>query len=117
MQQANITVKELLPIVVAAAIWGRQWQGMSIRARCDNAAVVAMLKSRTCKPPDAMHLLRCLAFLEAKHSFWVGADHIEGANPVPAVVPQPVLDVLARNRPDWTSELWTSLWQSTARLV
>ena len=32
----GITAKELLPIVVAAAVWGREWQGTTILARCDN---------------------------------------------------------------------------------
>ena len=62
----TITVKELLPIVIAAAIWGSRWVGKTIRAQCDNAAIVAVLSSRTSKEVEVMHLLRCLAFLQWK---------------------------------------------------
>ena len=59
----HIKVKELAPIVVACAVWGRQWQGSSVRCRCDNAAVVAVVRAGSSKHPLAMHLLRCLSFL------------------------------------------------------
>ena len=61
----HITVKELLPIVLAIAMWGRDWQGSSIRCRCDNAAVVAVLRSGWCKNKYAMHLLRSLHFFSS----------------------------------------------------
>ncbi len=41
--------KELLLIVVAAVVWGKYWKGMVVRARCDNMAVVATIKSGSCK--------------------------------------------------------------------
>ena len=40
-----------------------RWNVMS---HCDNAAVVAILNKGDCKDPEAMHLVRCLAFLKAK---------------------------------------------------
>ena len=43
--RVNITAKELFPIVVALAIWGRLWRGKVVRCRCDNAAVVAIVQS------------------------------------------------------------------------
>lgn len=43
LQDMHITIKELIPIVLAAAIWGREWTGLTVQARCDNAAVVADL--------------------------------------------------------------------------
>ena len=43
LQHMHITIKELIPIVLAAAIWGREWTGLTVQARCDNAAVVAAL--------------------------------------------------------------------------
>ena len=41
----HITVKELLPIVLGTPMWGAQWQGRSVKCRCDNAAVVANIRS------------------------------------------------------------------------
>ena len=43
IRDAYITIKELVPIVLAAAVWGKEWQGQSVQARCDNSAVVAIL--------------------------------------------------------------------------
>ena len=34
----HITVKELLPVVISAAIWGNQWRRSTVRCRRDNAA-------------------------------------------------------------------------------
>lgn len=72
----TITVKELLPIVIAAVLWGHHWQGETAQTQCDNEAVVAILGSRTSREPEAMHMLRCLAFLEAKYYFQLFAIHI-----------------------------------------
>ena len=47
----HITVKELLPIVVACAVWGHLWPGCTVRCLCDNVAVVAIIKSGTSKDP------------------------------------------------------------------
>ncbi len=41
----HITIKELLPIVVASLIWGHQWKGQHVLALCDNAAVVSIVNS------------------------------------------------------------------------
>ena len=57
------------PIIVAAAVWGSEWDGKTVRARCDNQSVVATVNSGTCRQVDTMHLRRCLAFLEARGGF------------------------------------------------
>lgn len=44
--QVNITTKELVPIVLAIAIWGPKWAGLHVRVRCDNMAVVHILQAR-----------------------------------------------------------------------
>ena len=36
MASSHITVKELAPIVVASAIWGPEWKGMTVKVLCDN---------------------------------------------------------------------------------
>ena len=38
---ASIAAKELLPIIVATAIW---WKGSAVICHCDNEAVVASIK-------------------------------------------------------------------------
>ena len=44
-ESIHITVKELLPIVVAAAVWHKQWEGKSVKCLCGNAATVAIINS------------------------------------------------------------------------
>ena len=65
VREETIMVKELIPIVIAAAVWGRLWGGHTVQCKCDNQAVVAVISSRTSKLPMIMHLLRCLFFFEA----------------------------------------------------
>lgn len=50
-REQNITVKELLPIVLATALWGPGWSGKTVRAQCDNAAVVAIVNSGSSREP------------------------------------------------------------------
>ncbi len=89
----NIMPKELLPIVIVAMVWGSEWRGLTVKARCDNMAVVATIKSGTCKERNAMWLMRYLAFIEATKGVTVVAEHIKGVDNV-------VADVLSRNKCD-----------------
>ncbi len=74
----SIMPKELLPTVVAAVVWGKHWRCKVIKARCDNMAVVATIKSGACKEKAAMHLMRCLAFVEATVPLRIVSEHIRG---------------------------------------
>ena len=132
-QSYGIVAKELLPIVVAAAVWGPVWAGKTVRARCDNQSVVSTINSGSCREVEAMHLRRCLAFMEARRGFHMVADHIrgvenviadalsrnklplalslmQGAEPRPVPVSDGILEVVARTKPDWTDGEWEKLW-------
>ena len=136
----HITVKELLPIAVASAVWGRQWQGKTIRVRCDNAAVVAILRSGWSKNILAMHLMRCLFFFMARFHFFLMPEHIPGklnvaadslsrdklalffqqvpaASQTATVVPEELCQVLIHQQPDWTSLIWRDLFSFISRKV
>ena len=135
----NIATKELLPIVIAAAIWGKHWYGEIVLCRCDNEAVVQVLSKRSCKSQSLMHLLRCLFFFEAHFSFHMIAIHIKGTtneladdlsrnklssflqktgNRAPATpIPAELLDMLMGSRPDWTSEHWRQMFTDILRKV
>ena len=56
----SIAFLELVPIVVAAHLWGRAWFRLRVQFLCDNMAIVSVLNSGTSKSPDVMHLLRLL---------------------------------------------------------
>ena len=74
----HIAVKELLPtcIILAALIWGHSWHRQTVLSYCDNQAVVSILRSRTCKQPVLMHMLRCLFFVEAAYDFKLVATYV-----------------------------------------
>ena len=61
--QANgqhITVKEMLLVVVACAIWGPYWQHRQVLVLSDdNMAVVHVIHSQSSKERTILHLLRC----------------------------------------------------------
>ena len=134
-QTVNIATKEMIPIVLACAMWGRQWQGLVVQFRCDNQAVVAVLRSRTSKDSSLMHSLRCLAFLEAHFAFMITAIHIPGvensladdlsrdrliqfmqtthSSKIGWGVPQCLIDLVCNTKPDWTSKAWRTLFRQT----
>ena len=74
----HITVKELVPIVIACAVWGKNWQGKTVRFRCDNAAVVAIINSGRSKEPTVIHLMRCLSFFLAHFNVFIFSEHLPG---------------------------------------
>ena len=134
--QVHITVKELLPVVVACAVWGHQWPGGSIRVLCDNAAVVAIIKAGTSKDPLVMHLMRCLFFFTARYQLILLLKHLPGrenlaadhlsrdalssfrqvvphAKVEPTLLPESLMEALVQQRPDWTSASWRDVPRSS----
>ena len=63
---SHISAKEMIPVVIAAMVWGRTWQGLSICFHSDNTAVVALLNSGSVRDDSLMHLMRCVSFVAAK---------------------------------------------------
>ena len=127
----HITIKELLPVVIATAVWGRNWAGKTIRALCDNMAVVHIIQTRQSKEPNAMHLLRCLALIECSFQFSLVSRHIPGrhndladalsrdnlphflahhpqAQSTPTPIPASLYEALVSQKPNWTSTAWAS---------
>ena len=127
--RVHITTKELLPIVVACAVWGHQWPGCSICILCDNAAVVAILRAGTSKDTLVMHLMRCLSFFIARCQLVLIPKHLPGrensaadhlsrdalssfrqlvprSRPEPTQLPVHLMEALVHRRPDWTSASW-----------
>ena len=78
LSSLHITNKELIPIALAAATWGAQWQNMSVLCRCDNAAVVHIINSGTSSDSYAMALIRCLHFITARFNIALSAVHLPG---------------------------------------
>ena len=133
---SNIACKELLPILLAAATWGKYWEDSTVLCLCDNAAVVAVINSGWCRDKPMMQLMRCLFFYAAHFHFTLSAQHTPGAtntladalsrnninrfrslcpqaSPHPTPVPQEALQLAHTNAPDWTSESWSQQFTSS----
>jgi hypothetical protein len=72
----SIAVMELIPIVIAAGMWGAAWQGQRVHFHCDNASMVSILNRRYSSETTLANLLRCLVFFAVYFSFHLSAKHI-----------------------------------------
>ena len=124
----QIMTKELIPVVLACAVWGAQWRDHRIVCHCDNQAVVAALGSRSCRDSHCMHLLRALVFVEVQHAFRLQPVYIQSAandladdlsrnklssflSKVPQAgmatpLPTALVSLLLDQSQDWTSPTW-----------
>ena len=139
LTKAHISVKELVPIVIAVGVWGHQWIGKTIMVRSDNTATVAAVNSHTSQHADTAHLLRCLTFLLAKCQCRLVAEHLPGTHNTladalsrnnlllfrqllpqaatePTTIPLALIQLLMVVKPDWTSQHWTELWSTIWRM-
>ena len=138
LREASITLKELLPVVLACAIWGRQWADSMVVVHCDNEGAVAAVNAGYSKVPPIMHLLRCLFFIRARYRVVLRAVHIPGRCNILAdaisrnnlgmlfarrpdvrggwcPIPQELWHLLVVERPDWTSGAWARLFSRSCR--
>ncbi len=123
--------KELAPVVVAATIWGPNWQGHKVLflSLFDNVAAVAAICLGTAKDPSIRHLLRCLFFFAAAWQFDYTAAHIPGvantaadalscdranmlhtifpaATHLPSSIPISLQELILNTDACWTSQPW-----------
>ena len=86
----SITLKELFPIVLACAIWGRDLANSSVVVHCDNLGTVALVKSGYSRVSQIMQLLRCLFFIRAYYQIDLWAVYVPG-------VENTLADAISRN--------------------
>ena len=79
MGSNKYSVKEMVPVVIALAEWGRSWTESTVAVRSDSMVVVHALTAGSAKDPILMHLLRCLHFYTATYQISVSASHVPGA--------------------------------------
>ena len=129
-----IHVKELIPIVIGAIIWGHDWSGEIVRFICDNQAVVEVVNRGYSRDSTLMQLMCSLFFVAAKFNFWFEAAHIPGVenniadaisrnilstafvlkpelSRVPSFISQDVLSLLISEH-SWTSPHWAQRFNS-----
>ena len=85
-----LPVKELIAVVLVAALFGRCWAGKVVQFVVDNKAVVDVINATFCSDSYMMHLIRLLVFFAVKYNLWFTAAHIPGKKNV-------VVDALSRN--------------------
>ena len=124
----HIAAKELVPVVMAVALWGAPWQSTTVLVCSDNAAVVAALTSGSARDPILMHLLR---FFLAHYDIRLLARHIAGVDNTAAdalsrnnltvffqclpqanaaAAPLALVELLVNQRPDWLSPTWRAMF-------
>ena len=127
-QAISIASKELFPVVVSAAIFGRRWSGRLVNFRVDNLAVVQVIQATYSRDTHLMHLIRLLVLFAACFNFWFIATHVMGKrntfadalsrnnadlflsqmphiNQQPTAIPPQLLGLLAQNI-TWTCTSW-----------
>ncbi len=70
--------EEMIPVVVAAALWGKTWAGQHICFHSDNMAVVSVFTKRSAKDEHLRSLLGCLFFYASYYKFHYSVLHIPG---------------------------------------
>ena len=65
-------------MVVAAAVFGRQWASKLVQFTVDNIAKVQVISATYSKESYLMHLVHLLVFIAAHFNFWFSAIHITG---------------------------------------
>ena len=129
-----IAPKELVPIVVAATLWGPQWAGKHVQCLCDNMAVVTAVNKGAARDPTLSHLLRMLALITAILDIHIMARHLPGVHnasadalsrnrvqsPIPAIIPPELRELVLNRNLRWTSPNWMSLlsasWETVLHL-
>ena len=69
----SIAALKLIPVVVAATLWGDNWQGKLVCFHSDNEAVASVLNKGHkghAQNVALTHLMQCVAFLAAFHGFY-----------------------------------------------
>ena len=77
-RERSIATLELIPIVIAAALWGPQWHSQVVLFHSDNVAVVCDINRMFSSNSSLIHLLRCLSFYAAYFGFHFKAEHVPG---------------------------------------
>ena len=132
----GIMAKELAPIVLSCAVWGKLLSHKRVLFQCDNQSVVAAIQKGSSKDVSVMHLLRCLWFFVAYYDIDITSTHIAGIanttadhlsrnnlssffslNPQalqhPTPLPPSLLKIIALPGQDWTSETFRLQFKAT----
>ena len=77
-QTLDISLLELLTIVIALKLWGARWAGLRLTVRCDNEAAVTVVNTGRCRNSFMNSCLREICYIAAIYEFEVRAVHVPG---------------------------------------
>ena len=83
----NIAILEMVPLILAAEIWGSEWRGKKILFRSDNMAVVHAVNGWLPRDPHLVSLLKRLARMAILQCFHIRCLHVRGVDNVDADLP------------------------------
>lgn len=132
----HIAAKEMVPVVIAIALWGRLLSSHTVLLQSDNMTVVVTLTSGSAKDPHLMHPARCLHFFLAEFDISIEAQQVPGlpntaadaltrnqlalffrctpqANPTQDKIPRGLVDMLLIHHPDWLAPSWRTMFCAT----
>ena len=76
----SIMTREMIPIALACAVWGENWQGKRLLFHCDNESVVKAWYKGTCRNKRVMSLIRFMLARAATCNFIILIRHIAGTD-------------------------------------
>ena len=76
----NIAYLEILAVMVALRIWGRELRGRYFWIHVDNEAVASVLNTGASRNPLLQNILREIALISAKNEFVIKAKYIAGVD-------------------------------------
>ena len=122
MEALHILIMEMIPAVMAAALWGQCWKGKSVRFRSDNAALWIQ-QGKLTDAHDALPHSHCgkiqifvvsAAHIKGAHNDLVDAlsrtnrpyflSHHPQAQAAPTRVPQELVELIVTSQPDCTGQ-------------
>ena len=112
LRDADISVKELVAVVVAVSVWKAKFQDRCVMVRCDNSGVVACITSQSSRSPDIMHWLRQLFVTTALNNIYLRAVHTPGSrNGAADALSRGMVQSFRRMRPAADSEPTPWSWR------
>ena len=78
LRNQNITLLEILAVMVALKLWGDHLSGQYFWIQVDNEAVASVLNSGASRDGSLQDVLREVALIAAKYQFVIKARHISG---------------------------------------
>ena len=83
-QQYSIVHSEIINIIVALKIWGPLWTDQNIEVKCDNMAVVEVIRYGRARDPVLATCARSIWLLTSMFNIDLGVNHIPGLHNVTA---------------------------------